>query len=173
MTNHIVAVIRKGPDDIKYICTSVCYQPIKIGTMILTDNDGKFYVTTCKRVSELFYHFSNGELYAKNSLSSPNRTDSSIIVIASEFSKELPTQFAAKLKNLNVGTKILIETADDEITLKTRKDGTYIIHRYAQEAQLHDALSDVKDMLECRHIDKKDIIDYIEEVLYNHEIKYF
>lgn len=172
--HHIIAMVRETSDGMKHICTSICYAPIVKGTEIISDNDGTLKVARCTDISNIFYYFSDGTLYAKDAMGLLITTDASMIIIASENSDKLPQSFIAKLDSLKPGTQILIETLEDGRTLRTRKDGTYIIHKYTTEAKLYDALGDVKEFLECKNTTNiSDIINYIDEILDKNEISYY
>lgn len=171
--HHIVAIVRETSDGMKHICTSICYAPILKGTEIISDDNGELNVARCTDISNMFYHFSDGTMYAKDAMGLPVTTDASMIIIASEDSDKLPQTFIAKLDSLKPGTQILIETLEDGRTLRTRKDGTYIIHKYTTEAKLYDALGDIKEFLECSKPNIKDVVNYIEEILDKNEIAYY
>lgn len=168
--HHIVATIRKDKYDVKWLCTSPCFvKPIHKGSEIFSEDDGEYYVTKCVDISANFYHFSDGSMYVKTCLP----TKEPIMVICDEYSGKISRAFMNKMSSLESGTKLLLETEDDNMTLKTRKDGTYIIHPYTTEAKLYDALSDVREFINCPHPDIKRIYNYVNEILDENEIEYY
>lgn len=166
--HHIVATIQKDQTGIKWLITSVANVPsLKKGDIVMVVDDGKTKAIECTDINPVYYEFGFC-MIPKSQISKE-----ALYAICHEDSAHLSNAFKQKLKTLEHGTQVLIQTEDDDMTLKTRKDGTYIIHPYTREAKFYDCLHDVKESLETGAYDIEALKRYIEEVLDSNEIEYY